>query len=482
MLETRPLIANVSLETHEFRKALPALREQGWIPAILQAEHEFLRLAGVDETLALRTKEAGQAASSPGRPSFGELFFRGGDIYYCVCAGAATQGGPEPSGRRHALEVGLISKKPADADKRARTFAAAVEMAVRKAVESQKAQEMMFDWAPPKPDRSRLAALEQPGAQSDARFAAPKLDRELVRGAAILAEPLAREILAELTLAGFSRTRDVLAARQSKPDAAELALDKLRRAGLVTLEHLLECKKYGTPLTRLADPAKLQTPEVGALVCPSCSGHFLEESLCDGFSVSDLGKRLSRNAHWLTVLIMYKLAELGVPLESMLHNVSRSGEDVDIAVQFLGRFWTFELKDGEFAAADVVGFNHRRARHRPQKAFVVSTAKVAPDAARLLEELSAGDPPTCLEGLTKAGEALRTEVHAASLGYACGRLRVVEDLTSYDVARVVEARFEEKARGGEPAAEPAAPAEPPDIEEPEDRAAQRRSRPVPQKQ
>lgn len=479
MLETRPLIASVSLETDEFRKALPVLREQGWIPAILQAEHEFLRLAGVDETLALRTKKARQAASSTDHPSFGELFFRGGDIYYCVCANAATHEGPQLRGGGHALEVGLISKKPADVDKRAGTFAAAVEMAVRKAVGGQKAQEMMFDWTPPKPDRSRLAALEQPGDQSDARFAAPKLDRELVRGASILAEPLAREILAELTLAGFSRTRDVLAARQSRPDAAELALDKLRRAGMVTLEHLLECKKYGTPLTRLTDPDKLQTPEVGALVCPSCGGHFLDESLCDGFSVSDLGKRLSRNAHWLTVLIMYKLAELGVPIEAMIHNVSHSGEDVDIAVQFLGGFWTFELKDGDFTAADVVGFNHRRARHRPQKAFVVSTAKVAPDAARLLDEPSAGDPPTCLEGLTKAGEALRSEVYAASLGYACERLKLVEDITGYDVARVVAARFEEKTTELRPAAAPAAP---PDLEQPADRTARRRNRPIPQKQ
>ncbi|NQT19906.1 MAG: hypothetical protein HQ592_09385 [Planctomycetes bacterium] len=477
MLETRPLTANVTLKMHEFRKALPVLREQGWIPAVLQAEHEFLRLAGVGETLALRTHNALQAASPQDHPAFGDLFFRGADIYYCVSASSPMRAsGP----RGGALEVGLISKNPADADKRVRTFAAAVEMAVMTAVEAPRAQEMTFDWAPPKPDRSRIADLEAPGGKSELRFVAPKMGRELVRGAAALAEPLAREILDEISLAGFSRMRDVLAARQSKLDAAQEALDKLRRAGLITLEHLLECKKYGTPLTRLSDPDKLQTPEVGALVCPSCGGHFLDESLCEGFSVSDAGKRLARKAHWLRTLIMYKLAELGVPLESMLQNVSESGEDVDIAVEFLGRFWTFEVKQGDFTAGDVVGFNNRCARHRPQKAFVVSTAKVTPDAKRLLGEAATGDPPVCLEGLTKAGEALRAEVYAASLGYACGRLQVIEDITGYDVARVAAARFEEEAPVRRHSIEPPQPPDP--EKQSASSTAKLRDRPIPQKQ
>jgi hypothetical protein len=50
MLETRRLTANVRLEIEELRKILRALRQNGWTPAILGSESEFLRLAGLDET------------------------------------------------------------------------------------------------------------------------------------------------------------------------------------------------------------------------------------------------------------------------------------------------------------------------------------------------------------------------------------------------------------------------------------------------
>ena len=439
MLETRSLTADVGVGLSKFRDAVLILREQGWAPAILQSELAFLRLAGVDESLPLRPD-----AAPDGYTGCGELFFRGDDIYYCVCmSGVGRMFSEKRGGEGPAVEAGLITANVGDADKRVRTFASTVEMALRRAIGA-KAGELTFDWSASKADRSRLAALEKPEREGQsARFAVPRLDRELVRGAAVLVEPLARQILAEIALAGFVRARDVLAARPDH-DAVESALEKLRRAGLVTVEHLLECSKYGTPLTRLAEPSKLQSAEVGALVCPSCGLQFSEEALCEGYSTSDLGQRLERNAHWLTVLIMYKLVELGVPPEFMVWNVSRPGEGVDIAVQFLGQFWVFELKDREFDAHDVLEFNYRRARSRPHKAFIVTTGKVSPEAKHLFEELSSCEPPIFVEGLGKAPDTLKREVRAAELNYACERLRVIEDLTGYDLAGVVAARFKEQ--------------------------------------
>jgi len=429
---------------HEFRKAVAALREQGWVPAILQSELEFLRLAGVDQDMPLRSAQKPRGGPHAGS---GELFFRGEGLYYCVASGA---GDP-------AFEIGLISKNAADIDKRVRSFASAVEMAVRRSVDGPKVRGKTFEWTKPKPDRSRLAALVDTETQDEgARFATLPHDRELATGVAAAAEPLAREILADLVLAGFSRTRDILAGRRSEAKEARSALDKLRRAGLITLEHLLECRKYGTPLTRLTDPGKLQTAEVAELVCPSCGARFSEENVCEGFSASELGRRLSRNAHWLTVLMMHELFELGVPGDFMVWNTSQPDEGVDVAVEFLGRFWTFELKEGKFGAGDVLGFNRRRERYRPQKAFAVSAERISPDAKRLFEELPSEQMPVCLSGLGKVTEALRREVHAASLGYACGRLQVIEDVTGYDVGRVVAARFEEKAPVRRPRPDPAA--------------------------
>ena len=443
MLETRSLVANVKLDMTEFRKAMMALKDQGWTPALLHAENEFLRLAGLNESLALRSDAAasGVAASPEGRFGCGEVFFRGDDMYYCLAMNAARRAvEQQDAGVGACVEAGIISVNPTDVDRRLGTFSNAVEMAARKA--GQKASEVGFDWAAPERERKRLAALEKPDSDVGARFASPHLDRPLVKGAQALADPLCRRILAEMTAAGFVRTRDILAHHQQMGDAVSAALGTLRSNGLIVLEHLLECRKYGTPLTRLNEPARLDTAEVGTLVCPSCGASFRDEAVSEGYAPSELGVRLNQNRHWLTVLTMYRLFELGVPADCMMWNISDPGNGVDVAAQFLGRFWTFELKEGEFGPQDVLSFNYRRARYSPDKALIVAVDGVSPNAKRLFAEFSGAPQPVFIEGLDRLGGSLQRQVDAAALSYACHRLHIIEEMTGYDISTVVASRFE----------------------------------------
>jgi len=467
MLETRPLVANVKLDMAEFRRAMAALREQGWVPAILHAENEFLRLAGLDDSLPLRSDAT---ATTPDRlPGCGELFFRGEDMYYCLAMSASRRATELPgSGSSPCIEVGLVTTNKADIDRRIATFSSAVEVAVRKA--GTKAAEVAFDWQAPELDYSRLAALEKADSGTGARFARPHMDRALVKGAQALADPLCREILSELTAAGFARTRDILAHRQQKAEAAKAALGTLHATGLVVLEHLLECRKFGTPLTRLSEPGRLDTAEVGTLVCPSCGESFRKEAVSEGYSASELGTRLTRNRHWLTVLTMYRLFELGVPADAMMWNISDPGNGVDVAVQFLGRFWTFETKDGQFGPQDVLSFNYRRARYSPDKAVIIATEGVSAEARRLFAELSGGAQPVFIEGLDQLSAGLQRQVDGAALEYACRRLRLIEEMTGYDISSVVASRFERRSAPRQKAAPSAAPAPAPEPTPAEQRA------------
>jgi hypothetical protein len=130
----------------------------------------------------------------------------------------------------------------------------------------------------------------------------------------------------------------------------------------------------------------------------------------------------------------------------------------------------------------VLAFNYRRARYSPDRACIVTTQKVSGGAKRLLDELSGGDPPVFLEGVESVAETLARQVYAAALNYACERLRIIEELTGYDVGGVVAARFEDREPARKPVARPRKEPEPPlAAQTAEDLAARLQQRAISQK-
>jgi hypothetical protein len=267
-----------------------------------------------------------------------------------------------------------------------------------------------------------------------------------VAGAEILSKVSAREVLQVISQARFARERDMLAGRLKKHDDLKALLGELKRTNLVNTEHLLECKRTGTPLTRLDDPNLLKEA-VGALTCPSCGARFRDEALSEGYSLSELGHKLLLNSRWMTVWITEMLVGLGVQVEFVLWNVSEHGDEVDIIVEFLGNIWILELKDREFGAGDAHPLNYRRARYKAQKAIIVTTDKVSRDAKRVFEDLFKGEGKKAetgliyVEGLDAAREVLGREIVLAEYFYAAARLRSLEGVSGYDLSRVVGTRY-----------------------------------------
>jgi hypothetical protein len=224
-------------------------------------------------------------------------------------------------------------------------------------------------------------------------------------------------------------------------------LEQVNKAGLVSLEHLLTCKRNGVGLTRLASASQIGDPSIGSLICGTCGQHFSQEQLLEGYALTDLGRKLVRRSRWMTVWITDLLAQLGVPIESILWNVAESGEEVDVVTEFLGQLWIFELKDREFGAGDAHPFNYRRVRYHAEKAIIVSTDKVSTDAKRIFKELQLETESrspmgiVLVEGLNAASDALSKEVSAAALKDATDRLSALSELTGYDLGRVIAQRF-----------------------------------------
>lgn len=153
---------------------------------------------------------------------------------------------------------------------------------------------------------------------------------EELDAAGIISDKLARDTLIDLSKAVFARERDILGRRNKAQYDVREAITKLKQTGLLNTEYLLECKRTGTPLTRFKDRQQLDNNYVANLACPSCGELFSRETLSEGYSLTDLGRQMSRQSHWMTVWVTDKLTKLGVPEDSIIWNISEAGEEIDL--------------------------------------------------------------------------------------------------------------------------------------------------------
>ena len=431
MLETRTLIAPTKLEPSDLPTILLKLSSDGWKPALLESQRTFLRLAGVEDkisSLPMRDSDMFSRRLRPGTVG-GDIFFRGTDLYYLVTSLGGEQWSVDVYGRllpyhqeggQASLEIGIISSASPDLGERLKLFAVTLENAIKSSLDGRKTRHMAFDWRALEPGTPHLDAIVAAGKEdSGPKLAQAKLIPEEVEAATILSSKLARETLIELSQAGFARERDILGRKTKFQDDIRDALARLKQSGLLNAEYLLECKRAGASLTRLRSPEQLNSAEVGGLVCPACNSNFSQEALSEGYSVSDMGRQMSRKSHWMTVWVTEQLTKIGIPLESILWNIVESSEEVDLLVEFLGQLWIFELKDREFGAGDAYPLNYRQVRYKANKAIIVTTEKVSKDAKHVFEELARGaqrrgSGPVYIEGIESAEDILRREVSDTS--------------------------------------------------------------------
>lgn len=457
MLETQTLTSPIKLDSADFPNVLLKLSAEGWKPALFESQRSFLTLAGVaDKLVTIPTSREYRSSASSGIMG-GDIFFRDDDMYYFIIVNAGARAVVDPYGRlmyrgeensQPTLEVGIVSDSALGLEERLRAFVASVENSLKSSVDGRKARHMNFEWSEFKPRTARLDRLIQSEEkQSELKLNKACIAPDELSAANALSMKLARETLIELSQAVFVRERDFFNRKPKSQDEIKDALKELRNAKLLNVEYLLECRRNNVALTRLKDVEKLKSPEVAGLTCASCGNTFESELLSEGYSLSDLGRKMSRQSYWMTIWVTSLLNKLGVPLETILWNVSEAGDEVDILVDFLGQLWIFELKDREFGSGDAYPLNYRQVRYRATKAIIITTEKVSRDAKRVFDEVirEARRPersvPIYIEGLDSAERILRHELSEAALSYASQRVSILGQLSGYNLSAVLTTRF-----------------------------------------
>jgi hypothetical protein len=470
MINTRRLTAPLKLEPAEVRAAIRHLADAGgWLPGVLESDRAFLRSAGVAES-AIEVVRRPPPRVRVGGGVTGDVFFRDDGIYYLISGGgerltefAVDEYFIEDDER--SVEIGGIGVDVAALEATLPQLASNLEDALRATLDGRRVRHMKFEWEPPTVSTTRLGQLRSSeGSEDTPAFEPADLDDDVVRAARALGDPLLREVMREISQAGFARERDIAARwsqRGRKEETAE-ALRLAREAGLLTTEYLLECRETSEQILRLASADELRTGGHEELVHAPCGRCFRDENLAEGYSLSDLGQRLVQKSNWLTVWITERLVSLGVPVDVILWNLSESGEEVDILLEFLEEVWIFELKDRTFSSGDAHPFNYRRGRYRAGKAFIVTTEKIGEDAKRVFAELTRGTRatprtrapgPLYIEGLEAVDPTLQREVALTATEFASRQLQPLTAATGFDLRQLVDKRFaaEKPKRSSRPA-------------------------------
>lgn len=463
MIRALRISTNVRLERGDFRRALWELGKKGWRPAALSSELSFAREAKIPEAEAVNRGLRGSVRRT--RAEFevdADYFFQGDEVFWAIIAAdnrvyftlgqdlaidKTVDSGP--------LELGVVTKDEEGGMQRLRTLAADFEEAVRTCVDGRKTRHMNFEWTSPEQGQERLKQLckqlEVDG--SEVRFRTPDLEAA-AEASEVLTDRGIRELLQEVSRAGFVREPDLLARRQKREEEIRQRLEASSSAGLLSSQYLLQCRNSNSPLTRLSEPDELDPATVGGLPCATCGRKFLDELLTRGYLLSDLGRSMVQGNHWMTVWVTKRLVSLGVPRESILWNLEEATEEIDIVLEFLGELWIVELKDRDFQPGDAHSLNYRRVRYGADKTVIATTGKVSTGTKRVFEDLAkeaqktmrvsghfgtSASQPIYLEGLSGIEKGFEKEMSEAERRFALRVLRPVAQATGFDVSARVAA-------------------------------------------
>ncbi|WP_124820042.1 hypothetical protein [Micromonospora ureilytica] len=451
------MYAHHDVTQEKFRRYLEGMLDhEKWRPAALTAEHSFAQMAGLTGGKPLRLSTSRYRGTIGAAPrGIGDVFFRTGLIVSIT--NIREPRSPEdryglevleysPAARRASLRksilVGIVAEEEVDAEELLKDFLQAFE----EQVSTQSKSDIPLKWEPVELESPRLEKLLEKLTPEGAatRFSNPDLGEEAVEGADVLGVRANRELLRELSEAGFGREADILSRRGEKREEVQAALTHLAAAGLTHAEFLLACKATSAPLARFPTAEETQTGPIAAVRCGKCSRTYSQELLSEGYSVSDLGRSLAQGSHWMTVWVTKRLVNLGIPLSSIVWNLEDSGEEVDIIIEFMSKLWIFELKDREFGPGDAHPFNYRRVRYGADQAFVITTDKVSADAKRVFGDLASDQsgrtrtkPPTMIEGLENVEKEIRKHLELAAYQRAVEALMMPSMMVGFALDTVI---------------------------------------------
>lgn len=423
--------SKLNLASNDFTLILMGMNDAGLKSVIWQSKVSFLAAAGIT-TFNKQILDWIGYYNIKRETSFiyrADLFVEGQDIIYVINESA---GFSDPSRQ---IEIGVISENKDTAHQLLIKYVKHFEASLKTKLDGRRIRHMNLTWY-----KSTENDLVDTHVSYYKSFSYPSITEADSQAATQLNDPEARAILRKISEQDLSKNLDI---KGEHKEAVLKTVDKLISWGLVIPKILISCRKNATAIAMIQSREEITGPNAVGVSCPHCGRKFSEELIKDSYMISDLGKKITRGSHWMTILLTNTLIASGIPEKSIIWNLTEDSEEVDCVVQFKDQVWIFELKDRNFDSGDAHPLTYRAVKFKASKIIVFTTGKVTKEARNVFKDMarnsrteSSYGVPTYIEGLTLLQAAIDTLVKNETIMQVSKKAKNISLLAGMDFSPI----------------------------------------------
>lgn len=428
MIEIINCHGKLNLESRDFTKIIKGMNDAGLKSVIWQSKISFLTTAGIT-TINNRILDWIGYYNINGKNSFiyrADLFVEDKNIIYVLNESEKYS----DSYRR--IEFGVLSENTVVAAQLLSKYVKQFEVSLRANVDGRRVRHMELKWY-----KFSDNDLVDSHVTYYKNFTYPSVNESDLNAALHLKDLEARQVLRKISEQESSKNFD------TKGDQKKAVIDKLISWDLVTLKYLVSCKKNGIAIAVVQSKDEIIGQNAIALHCPHCRRMFADELIKENFIISELGKKMTRGSHWMTILLTDALLASGISEKSIIWNLTEDSEEVDCVVQFKDQVWIFELKDRNFESGDAHPLTYRAVKFKANRTVVFTTGKVTDEARKVFKDMSrnsiggsSNGVPMYIEGLLSLQPVINNFVENETLLHVSKKAKQISQTAGVDFSPI----------------------------------------------
>lgn len=430
MIEISSCYCQLKLKSNDFTKIMMAMNESGLRSLVWQSKMAMLSSAGISE---LNNEILGwigyyRIKRDQAFIYHADLFVEGKTIVYVLI---------ETAERNHEykrIEIGVFSENRQNAMQFLRKYAKQFNTSVKAKLDGRRVRHMEFKWLV-----TPINDIIDTQVTFEKKFKFASQDELVSLSALRIRDAETRELLLKLAQQEPTKILQFDSTRYARKKAD---LDKLQSWGLIKPKLLIMCRENASVISLVESKDVLDSAVFSNRKCKKCGRFWKEELLKEVYQLSELGRKMTRSSHWMTVLVTDFLVAEGISLESIIWNLSEASEEVDCMVQFHDKIWILEFKDRNFEAGDAYALHYRGIKFKADRKIIVTTGKVSSEARKVFSDLlrtlssSLSSTPIYIEGLDNLGEEIRTLVNNENLLYLSEKAKDISQSASMDFSPI----------------------------------------------
>jgi hypothetical protein len=430
MIEISSCYCQLKLESNDFTKIMMEMNQYGLSSLVWQSKLAMLSTAGIvelnDEILNwigfYRTKR------DHAFMYHADLFVEGDTIVYVMIERARH------SDEYKRIEIGVFSENSQYAKQLLQKYSQQFNASVKAKLDGRRVRHMEFKWLV-NPTNDIIDAQ----VTFEKRFKFATVNESESQAALRIRDMETRNLLLQIAQQDPTKTLQFDSIRHASKMGG---LDRLQSWDLIKPKLLIMCRESASKISLVDSMDDLDSANFSTQTCEKCGRLWKEELLKNVYQLSELGRKITRSSHWMTVLVTDFLVAKGISLGSIIWNLSEASEEVDCMVQFQDKVWIFEFKDRNFEAGDAYALYYRGVKFKADRIIVITTGKVSSEARMVFSDLlrsvynSFSSTPVYIEGLDSLEEEISILVKNETLFSLSEKAKNISQLASMDFSPI----------------------------------------------